>query len=83
MTDIRWRTRHMARNRGCSIAEAGARELSGTEDGALERVEETAENTLRALCRLVEALHNKGVLADDDVRRVLNMHAYEPVENDE
>lgn len=63
-------------------AATGERAITSTDGGVAERALTTAENTASALCRLIETLHDKGVLTTGDVQRVLELYGYEPLEGD-
>lgn len=62
-------------------AAAGERVLGNAEGGVAERGERMADNAICALSRLVQLLHDKGVLTDSEVQHVLDMHGYEKVED--
>jgi hypothetical protein len=80
MTKTQWKIRfYSTSDRTYSTADAGEMALSSDRDGVAERAESTADNTLQALCRLVEMLHGKGILNTAEVQHVLVLHAYEPV----
>ena len=64
-----------------STAEVGERELGDAEGGQVERALGIADNAVRALARLVEVLHERGLLTDDEVVRVLDLHGYDKVED--
>jgi len=68
-------------DRHLSTAAAGARELGDAEGGQVERALRIADNAVCALARLVEVMHDKGLLTDDEVVRVLDLHGYDKVED--
>ena len=82
MSNIRWRHPYYINDRAYSTADAGERSLAGGSEGVAERAAGTADNTLRALCRLVETLHDRGMLSNDEVRHVLELHGYDLVEDE-
>jgi hypothetical protein len=68
-------------DREFSTAGAGERELGDAEGGQVERALRVSDNAICALARLVEVLHDKGLLTDDEVVRVLDLHGYDKVED--
>lgn len=49
-------------------------------EGAAERAFEYARNVSRTVATLIEMMHDKGVLGDEDVLKFINTHTYERVE---
>jgi len=62
-------------------ASAGERVLGDAEGGQVERALRIADNAVCALARLVEVLHDKDLLTEDEVVRVLDLHGYKKVED--
>jgi hypothetical protein len=75
-----WKDRWYARRRPLSTADAGKEALTNHEGGQVECATQTAVATARAISELVSVLHERGLLRDEDVVRVLGLHGYEPVE---
>jgi hypothetical protein len=76
-----WQNTYASGRAPHGTAATGERVIVSTDGGVTERALTTAENTASALCRLIETLHDKGVLTTDDVQRVLELYGYEPVED--
>ena len=71
-----WKHTWSRGRRAITTAET-AEALIENDGGVAERAQSTAENTARALGRLVETLHEKGLLTTDEVQQVLDLWAYE------
>ena len=65
-----------------TTADAAERSLIERDDGQVENAGWTARNAALALGRLVETLHEKGLLTTDEVQRVLDLYEYEAVTED-
>jgi hypothetical protein len=75
-----WQNTYASGRAPQGTAATGERVIVATDGGVTERALTTAENTASALCRLVEMLEDKGVLRTVEVRHVLDLYGYEPLE---
>lgn len=67
--------------RPVSTEDAGYHELTDHEGGQVETAASTAEASARAISALVAVLHDRGLLQDDEVVRILGLHSFAKVED--
>lgn len=77
-----WKSPWYPGRRAVQTSEA-AETLIDNDGGQVESAKYTAENAVNALGRLVETLHEKGLLTTDEVQQVLDLYGYEVAEDEE
>lgn len=82
MAKTRWKPLWSTSDCTYTTADAGEFALTDRDGGIAESALSMAENTAGAVSRLVEMLHEKGILTTDEVYQVLELYGYEPVEDE-
>lgn len=83
MTETLWKNSWRPGKTHLSTAVAAEHSLIEEDGGQVENAGNTARNAVSALGRLIEILHEKGLLTTDEVQNVLDLYAYEVAENEQ